>query len=496
MMVIALLLISTTIQPQNIDRYTGRVRLPGSVSRVAASNRPKPLFEDTVPVRWYPTETESTLVLLAGIDHGASPDSICSVATWYDTIHQNSGDLLLCLDAATNPGVETLAVKQVYSVMPETATAIDSTWTSPPMNSIVVPATRFASGDTLFGMAAWAVSGFPLSIETRNSVWYTEIDSCAVAQFVPESALLSEWCAPTPGGFGLAGLCPQAETAWYTNPDCGLLGRLVPAENEMCEWAVPGTGFAGVGWPGLDRDPGGRMWVTRRRDEHFIARVKVGTDDVARFDLWYLPYQLCDGPCDVLVAEDGKVWYSVIGVDSNYLESRIGRLDPATRQIVEWSIPTPGAGAYYLELDARGDCWFAEGDSGRVGKLDSRQNTITEFGPLLAAGGTAYDLALDGAGSVWVSPFGCGLVKIVGVAGIAEDPLSPLSTDSNLRFGTRIVHNLLKWPHQEKAALLDISGRKVAELRLGTNDLSRIAPSVYFVRSPARSAITRVILGR
>jgi len=495
-MVIALLLVSITIQPQDIDRYTGRIRLPGSISQVAAPNSPKPLSEDTVLVRWYPTETESTLVLLAGVDHGAGPDSIWSVATWFDTIHQSRGDLLLCLDAATNPGVETLAVRLVHSVMPETATASDSTWTSPPMSSIVIPTTTSASGETLFGMTAWAVAGFPSSIETRNSVWYTEIDSSAVARFVPESALLSEWRAPTPGGFGLAGLCPQAETVWYTNPDCDLLGRLVPAENEMCEWVVPGTGFAGVGWPGLDRDPEGRIWVTRRRDEHFIARVKVGTDDVAKFDLWYLPNQLCDGPCDVLVAEDGKVWYSVMGVDSNYLESRIGRLDPATRQVSEWSIPTPGAGPYCLELDAQGNCWFVESDLSRVGKLDPHRNTITEFIPLLGTGGITNDLALDGAGSVWMSPFGCGLVKIVGVVGIAEEPQNHLATDSNLRFGTSVVHNVLNWPHKEKAALLDISGRKVAELRPGTNDLSRIAPSVYFVRSPARSAITKVILGR
>jgi streptogramin lyase len=264
----------------------------------------------------------------------------------------------------------------------------------------------------------------------------------------------------------------------------------------MCEWVVPGTGFAGVGWPGLDRDPGGRIWVTRRRDDHFIGRVKFDAQGTAKFDLWYLPYQLCDGPCDVLVAEDGKVWYSVMGVDSNYLESRIGRLDPATRQISEWSIPTPGAGPYYLELDAQGDCWFIESDSNKVGKLDPHQNTITEFSPPLGAEGTTYDFALDGAGSVWMTPFGRGLVKIVGVAGIAEAPHNPLFADGNLRFGTSIVRNALYWPNKEKADLLDISGRKVAELKPGINDLSRIAPSVYFVRSPARSAITKVILGR
>jgi hypothetical protein len=40
------------------------------------------------------------------------------------------------------------------------------------------------------------------------------------------------------------------------------------------------------------------------------------------------------------------------------------------------------------------------------------------------------------------------------------------------------------------AHLLDISGRKVLELRPGANDVSRLAPGVYFVRSE-RSAVGR-----
>ncbi len=81
--------------------------------------------------------------------------------------------------------------------------------------------------------------------------------------------------------------------------------------------------------------------------------------------------------------------------------------------------------------------------------------------------------------------------------------LRPTGTADNLRLraadrrhGPTIVHGVLNWPSMEAADLLDISGRKVTQLEPGINDLSRIAPGVYFVRSPARSAITKVILGR
>jgi hypothetical protein len=40
-----------------------------------------------------------------------------------------------------------------------------------------------------------------------------------------------------------------------------------------------------------------------------------------------------------------------------------------------------------------------------------------------------------------------------------------------------------------KALLLDISGRKVMALRLGANDVSRLAPGVYFVGPEPSAAI-------
>ncbi len=46
-----------------------------------------------------------------------------------------------------------------------------------------------------------------------------------------------------------------------------------------------------------------------------------------------------------------------------------------------------------------------------------------------------------------------------------------------------------------QAALLDICGRKVMALRPGANDVSRLAPGVYFVRS-GPSAVTKVVVTR
>jgi len=47
-----------------------------------------------------------------------------------------------------------------------------------------------------------------------------------------------------------------------------------------------------------------------------------------------------------------------------------------------------------------------------------------------------------------------------------------------------------------RAELLDISGRKVLDLHPGANDVSRLAPGVYFVRGPSTAGVQRVILAR
>jgi hypothetical protein len=51
---------------------------------------------------------------------------------------------------------------------------------------------------------------------------------------------------------------------------------------------------------------------------------------------------------------------------------------------------------------------------------------------------------------------------------------------------------------EARSELLDISGCKVLDLAPGANDVSRLAPGVYFVRTVSRglSAVTKVIVSR
>jgi hypothetical protein len=46
----------------------------------------------------------------------------------------------------------------------------------------------------------------------------------------------------------------------------------------------------------------------------------------------------------------------------------------------------------------------------------------------------------------------------------------------------------------DRAELLDASGRKVLDIRAGANDVSRLAPGVYFVQEAQARAVRKIIV--
>jgi len=59
----------------------------------------------------------------------------------------------------------------------------------------------------------------------------------------------------------------------------------------------------------------------------------------------------------------------------------------------------------------------------------------------------------------------------------------------------RLPQTVIRNP-QSELALIDIAGRRVARLRPGANDLSRLAPGVYFVRGAQAQAVRKTLITR
>ncbi|HTW92770.1 MAG TPA: hypothetical protein VMH22_13850 [bacterium] len=99
-------------------------------------------------------------------------------------------------------------------------------------------------------------------------------------------------------------------------------------------------------------------------------------------------------------------------------------------------------------------------------------------------------------GSIWVA-------HGVGIVGLTDEPRE--SIVRSMARAPSIVRNVLFLPQAsdhklQAAALLDVAGRRVAELHIGANDVSRLAPGVYFVGDEGvgheRAGVRRVVVVR
>ena len=104
-------------------------------------------------------------------------------------------------------------------------------------------------------------------------------------------------------------------------------------------------------------------------------------------------------PYRVTVDLQGMVWFTEMGVE------RIGRLDPATGRIQYF--PLPGVHVQLMEIasDGHGIIWATPFDSGLLLRLDPRTVTFTSYHASSTGNGTGglYGLVVTPAGDVWVT---------------------------------------------------------------------------------------------
>jgi hypothetical protein len=100
------------------------------------------------------------------------------------------------------------------------------------------------------------------------------------------------------------------------------------------------------------------------------------------------------------------------------------------------------------------------------------------------------------AGRAYIADWGCGLQIVEPTLGVAGRPTHHAPRITPHAAVVRGVLNLPAFGVQGQApgVLLDAAGRRVMDLREGGNDVSRLAPGVYFVRFGA--ANSRLVVAR
>jgi hypothetical protein len=119
------------------------------------------------------------------------------------------------------------------------------------------------------------------------------------------------------------------------------------------------------------------------------------------------------------------------------------------------------------------------------------------------AGVNGIDIEVDTAGQVVIvystQDSGLWCARGTDVVGFRQVSEQPPARQALLPTVMRGVLNLEVGSRQNtgsRGELLDAAGRRVAELRAGANDVSRLAPGVYFVRQGPSAAVHRVVFVR
>ena len=387
------------------------------------------------------------------------------------------------------------------SVAPDTYSATPpSVFAVPPRKAATTSVANTVSGDSSGAFVRYQIpttNSWTCDLEAHDALFFTERNASKVGRFDPGSSQFEEWDIPTPQSFPV-GLRARGDTVFFVEVDSCRLGRLVVSDSEITEWDIPNTNGGWPGYPGLDRDSVGNLWLACSHAPHSLVDVEIGAGDTARFREWAVPGTPASGPRDVAVDRNGDVWYSIEHVDPAGDTSKIGVLDPVRQEYREWRLPGGGTGAYYLELDEEGCVWVGETDGSAVARLSPSENEVTTY-PIGISQGYVYDYTLDGKGNVWVACYDdYALLKFSGIApGVCESEVRRES-DDRLVVWPNPFSSRVHCPPLLKCSVFDQSGRLVAEVRNGVwdgrgLDGKELCAGVYVIAAGIRD---RVAVGK
>jgi YVTN family beta-propeller protein len=158
--------------------------------------------------------------------------------------------------------------------------------------------------------------------------------------------------------------------------------------------------------------------------------------------------------------------------------------------------------ALYFNTE-NGRVYVASGGADDVKVIDCNTNTVRRT---ITVGHTPMAFAVNPAlNRTFVANNGSSNVSVIrdSLAGVEEEP-GPQTVSVGSQ--TTVVHGALFLPEANGdrrgaiGELLDIQGRSVMKLKPGPNDVSRLAPGVYFVRaepqaaSPNPQAVRKVVI--
>jgi len=100
-------------------------------------------------------------------------------------------------------------------------------------------------------------------------------------------------------------------------------------------------------------------------------------------------------PHDPLATRDGALWWT------GQLSNRLGKLDPKTGEMKEFTLKSRHTGPHGLTEDKQGNIWFTGNNTALIGKFDPKTGATTEYPLPDPAAKDPHTLIFDNTGILW-----------------------------------------------------------------------------------------------
>jgi virginiamycin B lyase len=220
-------------------------------------------------------------------------------------------------------------------------------------------------------------------------IWITNALSSTIMSFDPVSKAFETYPVGHDALYPHTIRIDREGIVWFTIVLSNQIGRFDPKTGQMTVLRLPSNGFyrwvSDLLFPTILRIS---SWFPRRNLFLAVSHQKFVGHDILAF-----PYGIDVNP------KDGSVWYAKL------YASKIGRIDPATLEVVEYD--TPMKGPRRPRFDRNGVLWIPSFDEGGLMSFDTATRTFqTRKLPLLADNEYEIPYALNvhpATGDVWIT---------------------------------------------------------------------------------------------
>ena len=239
-----------------------------------------------------------------------------------------------------------------------------------------------------------------ITSDTDGNIWFTDATQNKIHRIdttdLQRSEIIQSFDIPTPGALPWDIKEDDVGNIWFTEFGSGKLGKINFHNNDKTKintitvYEIPGN-YSQPSY--LDIDKQGNIWFV----ESGSGKITKFDSFLETFDQYTLPNPYVNGsinPIGIVIDDEGYIWYT------QFRTSLIGRLDPSSGQIAEFSTGTLTSGTYQLVKDRWGDIWTLQFRADRLIEINPSDLQIWEF-TIPTQNSFAQTLATDPSGDIW-----------------------------------------------------------------------------------------------